>query len=255
MLQKWVKEVQVETILHPTPSMNVDGSSTFVAEASTTPMGPLMPSSIPSGIVVATPSSDHPASHTGCPSAEEILANVCKALSDSQRSFGPSLLEVETLLGKELGQALHVTVLGLLPQRFDFEARHFRDLPTESYVADCAQIVVYCWWAAQTALCADWGAMGVVCVVRDSLWNTSCASPQHRHELVGSWAGRTLDASSIDMFFAPSLIAAQVYNLDNSHWVLCLFFIAPTREYLCFKFDPLFDTLLGQTMRSWLLWI
>ena len=27
MLQKWEKEVQVETILHPTPYMNVDGSS------------------------------------------------------------------------------------------------------------------------------------------------------------------------------------------------------------------------------------
>ena len=60
MLQKWEKEVQVETILHPIPSMNVDGSSTFVAEASSIPMDPVLPSSIPSGIVVTTPSSDHP---------------------------------------------------------------------------------------------------------------------------------------------------------------------------------------------------
>ena len=31
VVQKWEKEVQAETILHPTPSMNVGGSSAFVA--------------------------------------------------------------------------------------------------------------------------------------------------------------------------------------------------------------------------------
>ena len=36
------------------------------------------------------------------------------------------------------------------------------------------------------------------------------------------------------MSFAPPLIVAQVYDLGNSHWVLCLLLIAPT----C---DPLFD--------------
>ena len=40
MLQKWEKEVQAETILHLSPSMNVDGSSACVAEASSTPSGP-----------------------------------------------------------------------------------------------------------------------------------------------------------------------------------------------------------------------
>ena len=100
---KWVlqKEMQVESILHPTPSMNVDGSSTSVAKASSTPLDPVPPSSIPSGIVVAAPSDDHPTSPTGCPSAEQILANVCKALSDSQGSFRPSLSEVEALLGND----------------------------------------------------------------------------------------------------------------------------------------------------------
>ena len=83
--------------------------------------------------------------------------------------------------------------------------------------------------------------MGVVWVVRDSLWNASCASPQRRQELVGSWADRTFDTSSIDMSFVPPLIVAQVYNLDNSHWVLRLLLIAPAREYLCLKFDPLSD--------------
>ena len=43
------------------------------------------------------------------------------------------------------------------------------------------------------------------------------------------------------MSFAPPLIVAQVYDLSNSHWVLCLLLIAPTREYLCLKFDPMCD--------------
>ena len=185
MLQKWEKEVQVETILHPTPSMNVDGSSASVAEASSTPLDPLPRSSIPSGIVVAAPSRHHPTSPTGCPSAEQILADVCKALSDSQGSFPPSLSEVEALLGNDWRPPRHVTILGLSPQQFEFEAHHFRDLTTESYVPDCAKVVVYYWWAAQTALSADWGTMGVAWVVRDSLWNASCA-----HNAENRWLDR-----------------------------------------------------------------
>ena len=44
-----------------------------------------------------------------------------------------------------------------------------------------------------------------------------------------------------DMSFTPPLIVAQVYNLSNSHWVLRLLLITPTREYLCLKFDPICD--------------
>ena len=149
--------------------------------------------------------------------------------------------EVEALLGNDWRRPLHVTVLGLSPQQFEFEARHFRDLTTESYVIDCAQIVVYYWWAAQTALSADWDTLGVAWVVRDSLWNVSCASPQRRKQLVGSWVERTLQVSSIVMSFAPTPIVVQVYNLSNWHWVLRLLLIAPTREYLCLKFDPVCD--------------
>ena len=83
--------------------------------------------------------------------------------------------------------------------------------------------------------------MGVVWVVRDSLWNASCASAQRRKQLVGLWAKRTLQASSIDMFFAPPLNVEHVYNLSNWHWVLRLLLIAPTREYLCLKFDRVCD--------------
>ena len=136
VLQKWEKEVHVESILHPTPSMHVDGSNTSVAEASSTPLDPIPPSSILSGI--AAPSGDHPTSPTRCPSAEQILAN-----DDSQGSFHPSMSEVEALLGNNWRRPLHVTVPGLSPQQFEFEARHFKDLTTENYVIDCAQIVVY----------------------------------------------------------------------------------------------------------------
>ena len=78
--------------------------------------------------------------------------------------------------------------------------RHFRDLPTESYVKDCAQIAASYYWASKTAFTADWDTMGMAWVVRNSLWNASCASPQ-RQPLVGSWADRTLEVSSIDMSF------------------------------------------------------
>ena len=160
-------------------------------------------------------------------------------MSDSQGSFRPSLSEA--LLGNNWRPPLQVTVPGLSPQQFEFEARHFRDLTTESYVTDCAQIVVYYWWAAQTALSADWDTMGVAWVVGDSLWNASWDSAQRRKQLIKSWAERTLEASSIDMSFAPPLIVAQVYNLSTWHWVLRFLLIAPTREYLCLKFDPMCD--------------
>ena len=74
---------------------------------------------------------------------EQQQADVCKALSDSQGSFRPSLSEVEAMLGNDWRPPLHVTVPGLSPQQFEFKARHFRDLTNESYVTDCAQIVVY----------------------------------------------------------------------------------------------------------------
>ena len=77
------------------------------------------------------------------------------------------------MLGNNSGQPPHVTALGLSPQRFEFQARQFGDLTTESYVTDCAPIVVYYWYDAQTAPSADWDAMGVAWVVHDSLGNAS----------------------------------------------------------------------------------
>ena len=137
VLQKWEKEVQVESTLHPTRSMNVDGRST---KAWSTELDPIPPISIPSGMVVAAPSSYHPTSRFGCTSAEQMLPDVCKALGDCQGSFRPSMSEVEALVGNGWRQPLHVRVPDLSPHQFEFEARHFTDLTTESYVTDCAQI-------------------------------------------------------------------------------------------------------------------
>ena len=64
-----------------------------------------------------------------------------------------------------------------------------------------------------------WDVMGVVWVVRDSLWNVSSAQWGRRKVLAESWAHRTLEATSIDMVYAPPLLAAQIYNVHNTHWV------------------------------------
>ena len=60
-----------------------------------------------------------------------------------------------------------------------------------------------------------------------------------REVLAGSWALRTLKAASIDMIYAPPLLVAQIYNKRNSHWVLRLLLVSPTRTFLCLVFDPL----------------
>ena len=124
-------------------------------------------------------------------------------------------------------------------QQYKLEARHSRDVYSTSYVTDTAEIVVYYWWLARTALSADWDVMGVVWVVRDSLWNGSSLPLGRRLVLAESWALRTLKAASIDMIYAPPLLAAQIYNLRNQHWVLRLLLVSPTRTHLCLVFDPL----------------
>ena len=98
---------------------------------------------------------------------------------------------------------------------------------------------MYHWWLTRTALSADWDVMGVVWVVRDSLWNASSALWGRRKVLVESWALRTLEAASIDMVYAPPLLAPQVYNVRNEHWVPRLLLVSPTRTFLCLVFNPL----------------
>ena len=87
--------------------------------------------------------------------------------------------------------------------------------------------------------CDDGDAMGVVWVVRDSSWNGSSVPLGRRLVLAESWALRTLKAASIDMVYAPPLLAAQISNSRHEHWVLRLLLVSPTRTFLCLVFDPL----------------
>ena len=79
--------------------------------------------------------------------------------------------------------------------------------------------------------------MGVVWVVRDSLWNGSSLLLGRRLVLAESWALRTLKAASIDMIYAPPF--ALMYNLRNQHRVLRFLLVSPTRTFLCLVFNPL----------------
>ena len=69
-------------------------------------------------------------------------------------------------------------------------------------------------------------------------WNVSSLPLGRRLVLAESWALRTLKAASIDMIYAPPLLAAQIYNKRSEHWVLRLLLVSPTRTFLCLVFDP-----------------
>ena len=114
-----------------------------------------------------------------------------------------------------------------------------RDVHTESHVSHNAEIVVYYLWLTRTSLSADRDVMGVAWVVRDLLWNASCAPWDCRQVLAESWAHRTLEAASIDMDYAPPLLAAQVYYVCNTHWVLRMLLDSPMCTFLCLVFDLL----------------
>ena len=91
---------------------------------------------------------------------------------------------------------------------------------------------MYYWWLTRTALSVDWVVMGVAWVVRDSLWNASSAPWGRKKVLSESWVLRTLEAASIDMVYVPPLLAAQIYNVRNEHWVLRLLFGFPNAHFL-----------------------
>ena len=80
--------------------------------------------------------------------------------------------------------------------------------------------------------------MGVAWVVCDSLWNGSSVLLGRRLVLAESWALRTLKVAPIYMVSAPPLLAVQICNLRNEHWVLRLLLVSPTRTFLCLVFDP-----------------
>ena len=101
---------------------------------------------------------------------------------------------------------------------------------------------MYSWWFTRKTLSADWYVMGVAWFVRDSLWNVSSAPWDLRQVLAESWAHRILETASIDMDYAPPLLAAQIYDVCNQHWVLRLLLVSPTCTFLCLVFDPLSNT-------------
>ena len=78
----------------------------------------------------------------------------------------------------------------------------------------------------------------MVCVARDSFRNGSSLPLGRRLVLAESWALRTFKAPSIDMVYAPPLVAAQIYNLRHEHWLLRLLLASPTHTLLCLVFDP-----------------
>ena len=122
---------------------------------------------------------------------DDVLAALCHALTNAPRSRTAQLQHVESLLRDEWERPLDVIIPSSGSQQCKLEARHLRDVYSESYVTDSAEIVVYYWWLTRTALSADRDVMGVAWVVRDSLWNVSSAPWGRREVLSESWVPRT----------------------------------------------------------------
>ena len=270
VLQKWEEEVEVGKILHPTqshtettpsspcaltpPSTHPDGDSSLpaITPANASPTSPPLameeladhPNAGTETVPPPPCSNTTPPSQTGmvitrpvC--GHDVLAAACHALTNGPGGPTAQLQHVESLLHDEWERPLDVIIPSSGSQQYKLEARHLRDVYSESYVTDTAEIVVYYWWSARTALSADWDVMGVAWVVRDSLWNVSALPLGRREVLAESWARRTLNAASIDMIYAPPLLVAQIYNKRNAHWMLRLLLVSPTRTFLCLVFDPL----------------
>ena len=141
---------------------------------------------------------------------DDILAIVCHTLTNGPGKPTAQLQHVESLRCDDWERPLDVIIPSSGSQQYRPEARHLRDVYSESYVTHSAEIVVYYWWLTRIALSADWDVMGVAWVVRDTLWNASSAPWGRRKVLAESWAHRTLEAASIDMVYAPLLLAAQI---------------------------------------------
>ena len=165
--------------------------------------------------------------HTRPIRGDDILAAVCHALTNGPGSPAAQLQHVESWLRDDWERPLDVILPSSGPQHYSLEARHLRDVYSESWVTDSAEIDVYYWWL-----------MGVAWVVRDSLWNVSSMPSGGKKVLVESWALRIFEILSIEMVYAPPLLAAQVYHVCNTHCMLRLLLVSPTRAFLCLVLDP-----------------
>ena len=75
------------------------------------------------------------------------------------------LQHFESLLRDDWERPLDMIIPSSGSQLYKLEARHLRDVYTESYVTDNAEIVVYYWWLTWIALSADWDVMGVAWII------------------------------------------------------------------------------------------
>ena len=219
----------------PSPHADWDNSLSAITSANVSPTSPPLPieeldyhPNAPTEIVHPPPCSNTTQpSQTGMVNTrpvcgDDVLAAVCHALTNGPGSPTAQLQHVESLLHDEWERPLHVIIPIWVSQQHRLEAGHLRDVYSESYLTDSAEfvvIVVYYGWLTRTALSADWDVMGVLWVVRDSLWNASFAPWCRRKVLAESWALRTLEAVSIGMVYAPPLLVAQMYpwhTLENT---------------------------------------
>ena len=80
--------------------------------------------------------------NTGHVCGDDILAAVCHAVTIGQGSPTAQLQHVESLLRDDWERPLDVIISGFGSQLYKLEARHLRDVYTESYVTDNVENVV-----------------------------------------------------------------------------------------------------------------
>ena len=101
---------------------------------------------------------------------DDILAVVCHALTDGQGSPSAQLQDIESLLRDNWERPLDVIIPSSGSQPYTLEARHLRDVYTESYVTNNAEIVVYYWCNCLHVIHILLGEGGCGLVQRVGVW-------------------------------------------------------------------------------------
>ena len=81
--------------------------------------------------------------HTRLVCGDDVLAAVCHALTNGLGSPMAQLQHVESLFHDEWERPLDVIIPSSGSQQYRLEACHLRDVCSQSYVTDSAEIVVY----------------------------------------------------------------------------------------------------------------
>ena len=139
----------------PPPSPHPDGDSSLpaIASANASPTNPPLAMeglddhpNAPTETVPPPPCSNTTQNgmvNTRRVCGDDILAAMCHALTNGPGSPTAQLQHVESLLRDDWERPLDVIIPSLGSQRYRLEARHLRDVYTESYVTESAKIVVY----------------------------------------------------------------------------------------------------------------